>query len=110
MEGYTTRALYEVIKLNLLMKDKDLIHFIRTMNDNILEEVKKIKSNKLSINEILNRYENYTIVFMMIKSVMKTAKISNFQDKVKDITDMLLNDLLEDKPTDNRKNRYEEED
>lgn len=110
MEGYTTRALYEVIKLNLLMKDKDLIHFIRTMNENILEEFKKIKSNKLGVNEILNRYENYTIVFMMIKSVMKTAKISNFQDKVKDITDMLLNDLLEDKPVDNRKNKYEDED
>ena len=110
MEGYTTRALYEVIKLNLLMKDKDLIHFIHAMNDNILEEFKKIKSNKISINEILNRYENYTIVFMMIKSVMKTAIISNVQDNVKDITDMLLNDMLEDKPVNNSKNRYEDED
>ena len=44
-ENYSTRALYDVIKLSLLVKDKDLMHFIKTMNDTILEEFNKIKKS-----------------------------------------------------------------
>lgn len=96
--GYTVRALYEVIKLNLLMKDKDLVHFIRIMNDSIRDDFKKIKVNtKLTIQEIVNHYESYTIVFMMVKNIMRKSNITNYHDKVREITDMLLLDELDNK-------------
>ena len=97
---YTTRALYEVIKNNLLIKDKDLVHFIRTMNDNIKSDFKKIKNNnKITIEEIINRFENYTIVYMMVKGIMHDANISSYQEKTREITDFLLTDeLTKNKP------------
>jgi hypothetical protein len=111
-EGYSMRALYEVIKHNLLIKDKDLVHFIRIMNDNISDDFKKVKGNvNLTINEITNRYENYTIVYMMVKSVMRGANITNYPEKAREITDMFLNDLLTTKPTDKPQSSvYDDED
>lgn len=110
--GYSMRALYDVIKLNLLMKDKDLVHFIHVMNDNILDDVKKIKNNSsLTINDITNRYENYTIVYMMIKSIMRTANITNYPEKAREITDMFLVDLLNTKgPEKSQSSVYDDED
>jgi len=108
---YTTRALYEVIKGNLLMKDKDLLHFIRTMNDNILDDVKKIKSYpNLSINDITNRYENYAIVYMMVKSLIRGAGISNYVEKSREITDFFLKDVLDNKPGKPPSSVYDDED
>lgn len=110
MGEFTTKSLYEVIKPNLLMKDKDLMHFIRVMNDNILYDFQKIKNNKLNVDLILDKYENYAIVFMTIKSIMKTYKISNTQDMVKEISDMFLDDLLEDKSVIVNNSKFEDED
>ena len=109
-EVYTIGALYDVIKLNLLMKDKDLIHFIRTMNNNIRSDFKKIKSTpNMAISDITNRYENYTIVYMMVKSVMRSAKIST--EKAHEITDMLLNDeLVKKNPEKTQPSAYDDED
>ena len=64
---YTTRALYDVIKISLLMKDKDLVHFIRTVDESINGEFKKIKTSSLSIEDMIMKYENYAIVYIMIK-------------------------------------------
>lgn len=97
-ENYSIRALYEVIKLNLLMKDKDLVHFIRTMNDNILDDFNKVKNNKnLTIHEITDKYENYAIVFMMIRSLLRDVNIQNYNDKAGDITNYFLTDELSKK-------------
>lgn len=111
-EGYSMRALYEVIKLNLLLKDRDLVHFIHVMNDNINDDVKKIKNNTgLTINDITNRYENYTIVYMMIKNIMRGANITNYPEKAREITDMLLLDLLNTKgPEKPQSSVYDDED
>lgn len=92
---YTMKALYDVIKLNLLMKDRDLVHFIRTMNNNIRDDFKKIKASpNMSTTDIINRYENYTIVYMMVKSIMRNVKITNYTEKAREITNMLLTDEL----------------
>lgn len=111
-ENYSIRALYEVIKLNLLMKDKDLVNFVRTMNDSILEDFNKIKASiNLSIHDITNRYENYAIVFMMIRSILRDANITNYNDKAKDITNFFLIDELnkkENKPP--QSSIYDDED
>ena len=96
---YSVRALYEVIKYNLLLKDRDLVHFIRTMGDNIINDVKKInKTPNITLEEINNKYENYIIVYMMVKNIMKSVKISNYQENARDITDFLLKDELFSKP------------
>ena len=97
-ETYSVRALYEVIKLSLLMRDKDLIHFIRTMNDNIIEDFEKIKKNPtIPLNDIIKYYENYTIVFMMIRAIMQEANISAYQEKTREITNFFLTDELHKK-------------
>jgi len=94
-DNYSIRALYEVIKLNLLMKDKDLIHFVRTMNDSIVDDFKKVKTNNnLSIRDITDKYENYAIVFMMIRSILRDANITNYNDKTREITNFFLTDEL----------------
>lgn len=109
--SYSVRALYDVIKISLLLKDKDLVHFIRTMNDNILEEFEKLQKNiNLPLNDIMNKYENYSIVFMMVRSIMYEAHISGYQEKTREITNYLLTDELykkSDKPT---KSVYDDED
>lgn len=105
---YTTKALYDVIKLSLLMKDKDLVYFIKTMNDNILDDVKKIKkSGKLTTNEIINMYESYTIVLIMIRSILQEAGIN--QDKAREITDFFLTDELRKKKNKLPPSVYDEE-
>lgn len=97
--NYSVRALYEVIKYSLLLKDKDLVHFIRTMGDNIISDFKKIKKNpNITIEQIDNKYENYIIVYMMVKNIMRGVKITNYQDMARDITDFLLKDELLSKP------------
>ena len=59
-DGYSVRALYDVIRFSLLTKDKELIHFVRTMNDNILDDFEKIKkNNRLNLDEIFKKYESY---------------------------------------------------
>jgi uncharacterized membrane protein YheB (UPF0754 family) len=94
-EEYSTKALYDVIRHSLLVKDKDLMHFIRTMNDNILDDIKKLKKlDRLSINDILDRFESYGIVIMMVRRILQDAKISMYQEKSREITDYLLNDEL----------------
>lgn len=111
-DNYSIRALYEVIKLNLLIKDKDLVHFVRTMNDNIIEDFNKVKNNpNLSIHEITNKYENYAIVFMMVRSLMRDVNISDYNDKARDITNFFLTDELtkkENKPP--QSSVYDDED
>jgi hypothetical protein len=97
-ETYSVRALYEVIKLSLLMRDKDLVHFIRTMNDNIIEDFEKIKKkSNITLNDIIKYYENYTIVFMMVRAIMQEANISTYQEKAREITNYLLTDELHKK-------------
>jgi len=109
--GYTVRALYEVIKLNLLLKDKTLVHFIRTMNDNILEEFEKLQKNiTLPLNDIMKHYENYTIVFMMVRAIMQEANISEYQEKTREITNYLLKDELHKKSEKPSKSVYDDED
>ena len=102
---YTTRALYDVIKISLLMKDKDLVHFIRTVDESINGEFKKIKTSSLSIEDMIMKYENYAIVYIMIKNIMRDAKISDYHDKVKEIVDYFLTDELS-KPKEKPKSSY----
>lgn len=111
-DNYSIRALYEVIKLNLLMKDKDLVHFMRTMNDNIVDDFNKVKNNpNLSIHEITNRYENYAIIFMMIRSILRDSNITGYNEKTREITNFFLTDELT-KKGDNppQKSVYDDED
>lgn len=109
-ETYSVRALYEVIKLNLLMKDKELIHFIRTMNDNIIFDFERIKKNqRIDLNELSNNFENYTIVFMMIRNIMQDANISSYQEKTREITNYFLTDELYKKSENNQSSIYDED-
>ena len=109
-ETYSVRALYEVIKLNLLMKDKDLIHFIRTMNDNIIFDFERIKKNqRIDLNELSNNFENYTIVFMMIRNIMQDANISSYQEKTREITNYFLTDELYKKSENKESSIYDED-
>lgn len=109
-ETYSVRALYEVIKLNLLMKDKELIHFIRTMNDNIIFDFESIKKNqRIDLNELSNNFENYTIVFMMIRNIMQDANISSYQEKTREITNYFLTDELYKKSENNQSSIYDED-
>lgn len=97
-ENYSVRALYEVIKNSLLMRDRDLVHFIRTMNDNIIEDFDKIKKNTtITLNDIIRYYENYTIVYMMIRAIMQEANITSYQEKAREITNFFLTDELHKK-------------
>lgn len=100
MSSYSIKSLYEVIRFNILLKDKDLIHFTRTMHNLIKQDFDKIKPNQyLTIYDISNVYENYTIVYMMIKGLMKNAKISNQNEKtLREITDLYLTDELSKTP------------
>jgi hypothetical protein len=110
-ETYSVRALYEVIKLSLLMKDRNLVHFLRIMNDNILEEFEKIqKGANINLNDIVKHYENYTIVFMMVRAIMQEANISYYQEKTREITNYLLNDELHKKSEKPTKSVYDDED
>jgi hypothetical protein len=110
-EEYSTKALYDVIRHNLLLRDKDLIHFIKTMNDNILDDIKKMKkNNRLSIDEIFDRFESYGIVIMMVRRIMQEAKISMYQEKSREIADYLLNDELTKKEKPSNNNNYYNED
>jgi len=110
-ETYSVRALYEVIKLNLLMRDRDLVHFIRTMNDNILEDFEKIKKNtNINLNDIIKYYENYTIVFMMVRAIMQESNISSYQEKAREITNYFLTDELYKKSEKPTKSVYDDED
>jgi hypothetical protein len=105
--GYSVRALYEVIKFSLLMKDRDLVHFLRTMNDNILFDFEKIKKNsKINLGDIMRHYENYTIVYMMVNAIMQNAKITSHQEKTREITNYLLTDELQKKSDKNDKSNY----
>ena len=106
-EPYSVRALYEVIKLNLLMKDRDLVHFIRTMNDNILDDFKSIKGSiNINLNDIVKNYESYTIVYMMVRAIMQEAKIVAYQERAREITNYLLTDELQKKSDKNDKSNY----
>jgi hypothetical protein len=97
-DGYSVRALYDVIRFSLLTKDKELIHFIRTMNDNIVDDFEKIKkNNRLSLDDIFKKYENYAIVYMMIRHILEEAKISSFIENARDITNFFLTDELQKK-------------
>ena len=110
-EPYSVRALYEVIKLNLLMKDRDLVHFIRTMNDNILDDFKSIKGSiNINLNDIVKNYESYTIVYMMVSSIMQEAKIPTYQERAREITNYLLTDELYKKSEKPPKSVYDDED
>ena len=110
-ETYSVRALYEVIKFNLLMKDRDLVHFIRTMNDNILEDFEKIKkTSNINLNDIIKYYENYTIVFMMVRAIMQESSISSYQEKAREITNYFLTDELYKKSEKPTKSVYDDED
>lgn len=110
-ETYSVRALYEVIKLSLLVKDKDLIHFIRTMNDNILEDFEKIKKTKnINLNDIIKYYENYTIVYMMVRAIMQDSNILSYQEKAREITNYFLTDELYKKSEKPSKSVYDDED
>jgi|688.fasta_scaffold03964_30 hypothetical protein len=110
-ETYSVRALYEVIKLSLLMRDRDLVHFIRTMNDNIIEDFEKIKKNpNTPLNDIIKYYENYTIVFMMIRAIMQEANISFYQEKTREVTNYFLTDELYIKSEKPSKSVYDDED
>lgn len=93
------------------MKDKDLVHFVRTMNNNILEDFNKVKGSNLSIYDITNRYENYAIVFMMVRSILRDANITDYNEKATEITNFFLTDELtkkEDKPP--QSSVYDDED
>lgn len=93
------------------MKDRDLVHFIRTMNDNILDDFNKIKKNtNINLNDIINHYENYAIVYMMVRTIMQEVKISTHQEKTREITNYLLTDELQKKPEKPTKLTYEDED
>jgi hypothetical protein len=108
MEEYSTKALYDVIKLNLLLKDKDLLRFIRTSNDEILAEYKKIKNKpSLTLNDITNKYESYTIVYMTIRGIMANVNIVKHQEVAREITNLFLNDVLEEKFNDKPTSTYD---
>jgi|NOAtaT_6_FD_contig_31_324131_length_4207_multi_3_in_0_out_0_6 hypothetical protein len=108
MEEYSTKALYDVIKLNLLLKDKDLLRFIRTSNDEILAEYKKIKNKpSLTLNDITNKYESYTIVYMTIRGIMANVNIVKHQEVAREITNLFLNDVLEEKFNDKPASTYD---
>ncbi|MFN7656524.1 MAG: hypothetical protein ACK5OW_01920, partial [bacterium] len=107
-EEYSTKALYDVIKLNLLLKDKDLLRFIRTSNDEILAEYKKIKNKpSLTLNDITNKYESYTIVYMTIRGIMANVNIVKHQEVAREITNLFLNDVLEEKFNDKPASTYD---
>jgi hypothetical protein len=104
---YSVRALYEVIKFSLLMKDRDLVHFLRTMNDNIVVDFERIKKNpKISLGDIMRNYENYTIVYMMVNAILQEVKITSHQEKTREITNYLLTDELQKKSNKNDKSNY----
>jgi len=97
-DGYSVRALYDVIRFSLLTKDKDLIHFVRTMNNDIVDDFEKIKkNNRLNLDEIFKKYESYSIVYMMIRQILEDAKISTFIENTRDITNFFLTDELQKK-------------
>jgi hypothetical protein len=108
MEEYSTKALYDVIKVNLLLKDRDLLRFVRTSNDEILAEYKKIKNKpSLTLNDITNKYESYTIVYMTIRGIMANANIVKHQEVSREITNLFLNDVLEEKFNDKSPSTYD---
>lgn len=110
-DGYSVRALYDVIRFSLLTKDKELIHFVRTMNDNILDDFEKIKkNNRLNLDEIFKKYESYSIVYMMIRHILEEAKISSFIENTRDITNFFLVDELQKKKNKPQSPMYGDED
>lgn len=111
MGEYSTGALYDVIRNHLLLKDKDLLRFIRSNNDEILSEYNKIKSKpSLTLNDIVNKYESYTIVYMTIRGLMSEANIVKHQELARDITNMFLDDELEEKSNDKSHSVYDSDD
>lgn len=108
MSDYSVRALYDVIRVHLLLNNKDLVRFIRVTNDEILSEYKKIKNKPhIPLNDIINKYENYTIVYMMVRGIMSDANIVKHQESAREITNLLLNDELEEKSNDKSHSVYD---
>ena len=111
MVDYTTKSLYDVIKISLLIRDRDLNHFINTMNDEIIDDYNKIKNkSNLTLNDIINKYENYTIVYRTIRGLMAEVNITKHQEKAREITNMYLDDKLIFKSNEKPKNSYEGDD
>jgi len=108
-DSYTIKSLYEVIKLNLLSRDKDLMRFIRTSNNILVDEFKKIKgSHNILVSDIMSHHENYSITYMMIKNILRENKITNYNSKVREITDLFLKDVLNF--TNKKSTNYSEDD
>jgi len=96
MTEYSVSGLYDIIRTNLLLKNKDLIRYIRVTNDDILTDYKTIKSKPhIPLNDILDKYESYGIVYMTIRGIMADANISKYQENTREITNLFLNDELE---------------
>lgn len=92
---YSVRSLYEVVKKSLLLKDKDLKSFLNVMNDEIVFEYQKIKSNpSIDLNEINRKYDNYYHVYLTIRRLLFEADISSYHEKSRIITNFFLDDEL----------------
>jgi hypothetical protein len=107
---YTISSLYDVIKNTLLFKDKDLMRFLLTMNESLLIDFKKIKKmNKISHSEIISRYETYSIVYLMIRNILRENNINNFDVMGFEITNLFLKDKLVEKENKNTPSVYDED-
>lgn len=93
--NYNVRSLYEVIKKNLLLSNKDIKYYITTLNDELVTEFQKIqKTPKLSLNEINRLYQNYYVFYLTVRRVLLEAKISTHQEYARPITDFFLQEEL----------------
>ena len=111
MSDYSVRALYDIIKVHLLLKNKDLVRFVRVTNDEILSDFNKIKNkSNMPLNDIINKHESYTIVYMMIRGIMADANINKHQENAREITNMFLEDELEKPSNDKSKSVYDSDD
>jgi len=113
MSNYSIKSLYDVVRFNILLKDKDLVRFTRTMHSLIREDFEKIKlRTHLSFYDITKVYENYTIVYMIISGLLNKAKISKLdENSLREITDLYLTDeLSKTTPTPPTPSSYNDED
>lgn len=94
-DKYDVRSLYEVIKKNLLLTNKDVKYYINALNDELVTEYQKIKkSPRLTLVEIGRQFENYYIFYLTVRRVLLEAKISTHQEYARPITDFFLEEEL----------------
>ena len=70
----------------------------------------KSGSVNINLNDIVKHYESYTIVYMMVRTIMQEAKILTHQERAREITNYLLTDELHKKSEKPSKSAYDDED